>query len=50
MRGVFSSVEGSMSWRMSNNTEMANSTVTLKLSFSPPDPLMKNEARSRTRK
>lgn len=46
--GSLSSVDGRMSLRISSKTEMDNSMVILKPSFSPLASLMKKEAKSRT--
>lgn len=50
INGMSLAVDGSLSLRMSSNTEMDSSKVTLKPSFSDTDAFMKNEATSRTRK
>lgn len=46
--GRLSSVDGRMSFRINSKTEMDNSMVILKPSFSPRASLMKKEAKSRT--
>lgn len=46
--GRLSSVDGRMSFRINSRTEMDNSMVILKPSFSPRASLMKKEAKSRT--
>ncbi len=48
--GILSAVEGSVSLRISNNTEIDSSKVTLKLSLSVPLASMKKDIRSNTRK
>lgn len=50
MRGMELEEEGRISLRMSCSTVTANMTVTLKLSFSPPESEIKKEAKSSARK
>lgn len=50
INGILSEEEGRISLRISCITVTASSTVTLKLSFSPPLSEMRKEAKSRHRK